>query len=168
MYNYNPVNKIATLGGQFLETAWAELSNENAHEFYKVRAQQDIGLLIWAVGTAAIATYNLGIQTRNWVYASEAAACEEPTEESRQDAIPGKMLALPPCGVRTATLSTLVSPVDQAIAYKQYIERILGFSAWWVVAKHLTVNQLRSHLISEGYRPRSNARKEELLKQFTK
>jgi hypothetical protein len=62
MFNSNPFSRAA-------DAAIAELTSCDAREFYKVRSQQDLGLIIWAVGVVATMAYQLGVQARGFINA---------------------------------------------------------------------------------------------------
>jgi hypothetical protein len=63
MSNYSPY--IASVSA---------LINDRAQHYYATRAQQDLGLIIFCVGQAAVMAYHLGIMTRAWMVAVEDSA----------------------------------------------------------------------------------------------
>lgn len=60
--------------------AWAALTAPNARAYYAMRAQQDAGLVIWAVATAATAAYALGAEVADLLRVAVVEAQPEPAE----------------------------------------------------------------------------------------
>ncbi|MGL6348446.1 MAG: SAP domain-containing protein [Aeromonas sp.] len=60
--------------------AWAALTAPNAIAYYAMRAQQDTGLVIWAVATAATAAYALGADVADALRVSVINAQPRPAE----------------------------------------------------------------------------------------
>jgi hypothetical protein len=63
MSNYNPYTASASA-----------LVNKDAQRYYATRAQQDLGLIVFCVGHAAVFTYSFGAFVRAWLYATEQTA----------------------------------------------------------------------------------------------
>jgi hypothetical protein len=61
------------------------LTSPNARAYYAMRAQQDTGILVWAIATAAIAAYTLGAEVAD---ALHFAVVEAQPEEAQPLALP--------------------------------------------------------------------------------
>ncbi|MGL6348496.1 MAG: hypothetical protein ACRC2U_01295, partial [Aeromonas sp.] len=60
--------------------AYYALTAPNARAYYAMRAQQDVGLVIWAVATAATAVYSLGYEVADALRVAVVDAQPEPAE----------------------------------------------------------------------------------------